>query len=102
MTMNEARTWLRRHADNTPMPGAKEVYRTILDALDKTQWIPGSVEPKKVGVLAVCLDGRDIIIAEVISYRGKLCWEELIYGGVFVPDYWMPLPELPRTEQQTT
>lgn len=82
MTIDEARTWLRRHADNTPMPVAKEAYRTILDALGKTQWIPGSVEPKKVGDLAVCLDGRDIIIAEVISYKGKLCWEELIYGGV--------------------
>ena len=48
MTIDEARTWLRRHADNTPMPGAKEAYRTILDALDKTQWIPGSVEPKRL------------------------------------------------------
>ena len=99
MTIDAARTWLQHHADNTPMPGAKEAYRTILAALDTTQWISGSVGPKKVGDLAVCLDGRDIIIAEVISYKGKLCWEELIYGGVFVPDYWMLLPELPRTEQ---
>ena len=99
MTIDEARTWLQRHADNTPMHGAREAYRTILEAIDKTQWIPGSVEPKKVGDLAVCLDGRDIIIADVISYKGKLCWEDLIYGWVFVPDYWMLLPELPRTEQ---
>lgn len=34
MTIDEARTWLQRHADNTPMPGAREVYRTILDGLD--------------------------------------------------------------------
>ena len=99
MTLDKAVEWLRHHADNTTMPGAKEVYGTILEALDKKQWIPGSVEPKKVGDLAVCLDGRGIIIAEVISYKGKLRWEELIYGGVFTPDYWMPLPELPSTEQ---
>lgn len=98
MTIDEARTWLQHHADNTPMPGAKEAYRTILAVLDRTRWIPGSVEPKEAGDLAVCLDGRDIILAEAISYNGKLCWEELIYGGVFVPDYWMLLPELPRTE----
>lgn len=33
MTIDEARGWLQRHADNTPMPGAREAYRTILDAL---------------------------------------------------------------------
>lgn len=33
MTIDEARTWLQRHADNTPMPGAREAYRTILEAL---------------------------------------------------------------------
>ena len=98
MTIDEAREWLQRHADNTPMPGAREVYGTILEALEKMRWIPGSVEPKNVGDLAVCLDGRDIIIAEVISYKGKLCWEELIYGGVFTPDYWMSLPEPPGLE----
>lgn len=99
MTLDKAIEWLQHHADNTPMPGAREAYKTILEALDKTQWISGSVEPKKVGDLAVCLDGRDIIIADVISYKGKLCWEDLVYGWVFVPDYWIPLPELPRTEQ---
>ena len=99
MTLDKAIEWLQHHADNTPMPGAREAYGTILAALDRTRWIPGSVEPKEVGDLAVCLDGRDIILAEAISYKGKLCWEELIYGGVFVPDYWMLLPELPRTEQ---
>ncbi len=34
MTIDEARTWLQRHADNTPMPGAREAYKTILEALD--------------------------------------------------------------------
>lgn len=45
MTIDEARTWLQRHADNTPMPGAREVYETILEALEKMRWIPGSVKP---------------------------------------------------------
>lgn len=34
MTIDEARVWLQRHADNTPMPGAREAYKTILEALD--------------------------------------------------------------------
>lgn len=34
MTIDEARVWLQRHADNTPMPGAREAYKTILDALN--------------------------------------------------------------------
>lgn len=34
MTIDEARTWLQRHADNTPMPGAREAYKTILEELD--------------------------------------------------------------------
>lgn len=33
MTIDEARTWLQRHADSTPMPGAREAYQTILEAL---------------------------------------------------------------------
>lgn len=37
MTIDEARAWLQRHADNTPMPGAREAYRTILDALERTE-----------------------------------------------------------------
>lgn len=44
MTIDEARTWLQRHADNTPMPGAREAYRTILEALRRTRWIPVAEE----------------------------------------------------------
>lgn len=33
MTIDEARKWLQHHADNTPMPGAREAYKTILEAL---------------------------------------------------------------------
>lgn len=36
MTIDEARMWLQRHADNTPMPGAREAYKTILEELNKT------------------------------------------------------------------
>ena len=39
MTLEQAREWLQHHADNTPMPGAREAYRTILEALDETQKI---------------------------------------------------------------
>ena len=44
MTIDEARVWLQRHADNTPMPGAREAYRTILDELDgvrRGRWLDG-------------------------------------------------------------
>ena len=44
MTIDEARVWLQRHADNTPMPGARETYRTILDELDgvrRGRWLDG-------------------------------------------------------------
>ena len=40
MTIDEARTWLQRHADNTPMPGAREAYKTILAELQRTRWVP--------------------------------------------------------------
>lgn len=92
-------------------PEHREVYDSIepvneacrmgMEALEKMRWIPGAVKPKKVGDLAICLDGRNIIIAEVISYKGKLCWEEIIYGGVFTPDYWLRIPELPKKGEST-
>lgn len=44
MTIDEARTWLQRHADNTPMPGAREAYKAILDELDRVRrgrWLDG-------------------------------------------------------------
>lgn len=36
MTLDKAIEWLQHHADNTPMPGAREAYRTILEALRQT------------------------------------------------------------------
>lgn len=62
MTIDEARVWLQRHADNTPMPGAKEAYRTILEALEKMRWIPGSVKPT---------DDYDILKRDVESLRDE-------------------------------
>ena len=44
MTIDEARVWLQRHADNTPMPGARETYKTIPDELDgvrRGRWLDG-------------------------------------------------------------
>ena len=36
MTLEQAREWLQHHADNTPMPGAREAYMTILAELKQT------------------------------------------------------------------
>lgn len=50
MTIDEARAWLQHHADNTPMPGERKVYKTILEALDREQrgtW--GRYEPLSDG-----------------------------------------------------
>lgn len=62
MTIDEARVWLQRHADNTPMLGAREVYETILEALEKMRWIPGSVKPT---------DDYDILKRDVESLRDE-------------------------------
>lgn len=62
MTIDEARVWLQRHADNTPMPGAREAYETILEALEKMRWIPGSVKPT---------DDYDILKRDVESLRDE-------------------------------
>ena len=62
MTIEQAREWLRRHADNTPMPGAREVYKTILEALEKMRWIPESEKPT---------DDYDILKRDVESLRDE-------------------------------
>lgn len=100
MTIDEARGWLQRHADNTPMPGAREAYRTILEALDGMRWRPGSEKPKKVGEKAICITKYgNVVLGTVISYQGELLWEEFtVYGGTFTPTNWMPLPEPPGVE----
>lgn len=103
MEIDEARVWLQRHADNTPMPGAREVYKTILEALEKMRWIPGSVKPTKEGEKAICLtDYGNVVLGEVISYQGELIWEEFtVFGGTFTPKYWLRIPELPKEGGRT-
>ena len=41
MTLDKAIEWLKHHADNTPMPGAREAYRAILEALGELCFIAG-------------------------------------------------------------
>ena len=62
------------------------------------EWISGDVKPTKVGEKAICLtDYGNIVLGEVISYRGELIWEEHnLFGGTFTPVYWMKIPELPK------
>lgn len=100
MTLEQAREWLKRHADNTPMPGTREAYRTILEALDGMRWRPGSEKPTKAGEKAVCItEYGNVVLGEVISYQGELLWEEFtVYGGTFTPTHWMLLPEPPGVE----
>ena len=64
----------------------------------KGEWISGDVKPTKVGEKAICLTKcGNIVLGEVISYRGELIWEEYnLFGGTFTPVYWMKIPELPK------
>lgn len=64
----------------------------------KREWISGDVKPTKVGEKAICLTKwGNIVLGEVISYRGELIWEEYnLFGGTFTPVYWMKIPELPK------
>lgn len=100
MTIEQAREWLQRHADNTPMPVAREAYRTILEALDGMRWRSGGEKPTKVGEKAICItEYGNVVLGEVISYQGELLWEEFtVYGGTFTPTHWMLLPEPPGVE----
>lgn len=60
MTIDEARAWLQHHAENTPMPGAREAYQTILEALERTRWVPvaGNIPPESEVIL--CSDGNTV------------------------------------------
>lgn len=94
MTIDEARVWLQRHADNTPMPGAREAYKTILAELQRTRWVPVVEETPPEGELILCSDGN-------VVFQGMFA------AGVWVLDnvarglqltHWMPLPEPPGVE----
>lgn len=94
MTIDEARTWLQRHADNTPMPGAKEAYRTILDELGRTRWIPVVEETPPERRFVVCSDGYVVFMSMFIG-------NDWLTGGWIrgiKPTNWMLLPEPPEVE----
>lgn len=110
MTIDEARTWLQHHADNTPMPGAKEVYRTILKGLERTRWIPVEERlPEKQGWYhVVILDTKtkrkvveqDLFAVEVAEkYRHNVGFcKDGRWEGREKVIMWMPFPELPEVE----
>lgn len=94
MTIDEARVWLQRHADNTPMPGAREAYKTILEELQRTRWIPVSEENPPEGELILCSDGN-------VVFQGMLATGVWVLDNVargLQPTHWMPLPEPPGVD----
>ena len=105
MTIEQAKEWLQRHADNTPMPGAREAYMTILEALEQSKWI--SVEErlpeKRRMVLLHFVSGYELVGCLASSHRGQNCWvaRKINSPGTKVvvdSDYWMLLPEPPEAE----
>lgn len=110
MTIDEARVWLQRHADNTPMPGAREAYQTILVALERTRWIPVEERlPKKQGWYhVVILDTKTrqkkveqdlfaVELAEKYGHNVGFCKDGRWEGRERVV-MWMPFPEPPEVE----
>ena len=106
MTIDEARTWLQHHADNTPMPGAREAYRTILEALERSRWIPVEERlPEELKPVLFAVYPRD---KQLYNKYGKLIylawrengewldWEGERVSDTFIVTHWMPLPELPE------
>jgi hypothetical protein len=86
MTIEQVREWLQRHADNTPMPEAREVYKTILEALRWTRWVPVEERlPKpETEVMIVCNRNGKRFIATAIYEDGTLfeedsdwCWNDI-------------------------
>ena len=86
MTIEQAREWLQRHADNTPMSGAREVYKTIREALRWTRWVPVEERlPKpETEVMIVCNRNGKRFIATAIYEDGTLfeedsdwCWNDI-------------------------
>ena len=94
MTIEQAREWLRRHADNTPMPGAREAYRTILEALERTRWVSLAEKTPPDRTCLLCSDGH-------ISFMCAFVENTPLQGGWIrgvQPTHWMPLPEPPGVE----
>lgn len=94
MTIDEAREWLQRHADNTPMPGAREAYKTILEALERTRWVPVEEHIPKNRYL-LCTDGNVVYVA-MLALDGT--WRSPNWGLCRHPTHWMLLPKPPGVE----
>lgn len=126
MTIDEARVWLQRHADNTHMPGARDAYKAILDELKGTRWIPveerfpeNNQKKGRAGDVLCYVPPRDGCLQNGV-YLGKLehivaddgsgnFWNlktpesdwALLGWSYFeqpVVTHWMPLPEPPGVE----
>lgn len=126
MTLDKAIEWLQHHADNTPMPGAREAYRTILEELERTRWTPveeqlpeNNHKKGRVDDVLCYVPPRDGCFQNGV-YLGKLehiaaddgsgnFWnlktpasDWTLWGWSYfeqpVVTHWMPLPELPKTE----
>lgn len=108
MTIDEARAWLQRHADNTPMPGAREAYRTILDELERTRWVSVTERlPEELEPVLFAVYPKDGQLHEKYGKTVYLAWIEngewLDWMGkhvsdVFIVTHWMPLPKPPEVE----
>lgn len=93
MTIDEARTWLQRHADNTPMPGAREAHRIILEELERTRWIPVA-ERTPENKRLLCTDWKAVSVA-------MLTFGDWVLSGWHLcspPTHRMLLPEPPGVE----
>lgn len=110
MTLEQAREWLQRHADNTPMPGARKAYKTILEYLERTRWIPVEERlPEKQGWYhVVILDTKTkrkvieqdlfaVEVAEKCLHNVGFCKDGRWEGRERVI-MWMPFPEPPWVE----
>ena len=105
MTIDEARTWFQRHADNTPMPGAREAYKTILEELQRTRWIPVEERlPEELKPVLFAVYPKDIQLYNkygkvvYLAWRENgewLDWEGKRVSDVFIVTHWMPMPEPP-------
>ena len=108
MTIEQAREWLQRHANNTPMPGAREAYKTILEALERSRWIPVEERlPEELKPVLFAVYPRD---KQLYNKYGKLIylawrengewldWEGERVSDVFIVTHWMLLPEPPEVE----